>query len=561
MDLTPEQLESARQRLRESWLRRNPEKTAADLPDYLRAAEPREERRSPDYLGQIFGWLKSKFGDQIDEAEFREAHHAAMSSAGGLSAARKRRSKKQLYAEEVRDHAMLHPEPQKGCELCYDSYGGASVLKLPKNDPRVSYTTGTAEQQCYGCRFYGWGTCNLVEGAIEAEDVCDLWLKPVSTYPTTLYAATAGEHGRRLFVEQAHVFADPPDWINVIPKPGTYSHPAYGDIVITPERNERFIQNFDARVYQQDIPIQLDLEHNGTMSGGIGYMTEMRQNEDGSVDARVQWTERGKTLIEADAFKYVSPEWFDVWVDPATDVVYQDLIIGAAICTRPFFKETALRPLVATEGGLATLESLGKPYFQLKELRTSKKEESVEPEEKGTEKPAVEPVAFTEADVRELAELRAAKAAAERAVEEKDALVKRVADLEAEGRQRRFTDVVLGRDPGADGARAFIGEVKDNVASLERLAAVFGEDSDEFKAEVALRRSAAQTLHESGAFKPAGSTETETHESDVEKSVEKRVADLMASESGLTYRDAMNRVFSEDGELFEAYRRATTTSR
>ena len=149
----------------------------------------------------------------------------------------------------------------------------------------------------------------------------------------------------RLFYELS--FADAPEYINVLPVPGTYKHPAYGSIKITKERNANFVANFNDHIYQEKVPI--DAEHQTKLSGAVGWMTELRQNTDGSVDAKVEWTDRGTKAIEEESFKYFSPEWYDTWQDPIGGKSYKDVLIGGALTTRPFFKEKALKPLVASE--------------------------------------------------------------------------------------------------------------------------------------------------------------------------------------------------------------------
>lgn len=142
-------------------------------------------------------------------------------------------------------------------------------------------------------------------------------------------------------------FAETPGTINVLPKPGTYTHPAYGKIKVTKERNQRFVDNFTAKVYQDKVPI--DIEHQPQLSGAVGWITGLTLNEDGSVDGTVDWSERGTQAIDEDRFKYFSPSWFDNWQEPLSGKKYKDVLIGGAITTRPFFKDQSLKPLVASE--------------------------------------------------------------------------------------------------------------------------------------------------------------------------------------------------------------------
>jgi len=54
--------------------------------------------------------------------------------------------------------------------------------KLAKADDATNYRDAgkDVEASCGACRFYGWGSCALVEGAIEAAYVCDLFRPPLA---------------------------------------------------------------------------------------------------------------------------------------------------------------------------------------------------------------------------------------------------------------------------------------------------------------------------------------------------------------------------------------------
>src|SRR3990172_6867137 len=168
---------------------------------------------------------------------------------------------------------------------------------------------------------------------------------------TTFTGLLGGEHPLgRSFVEL--LAAEPPETINVFPEPGTYKHPVWGDIEVTKEGNKQFVENFNAQVYQEHVPI--DAEHETKLSGAVGYIKKLNMNDDGSIEAEVEWTDRGQKLIEEDSYRYISPEWYEQWKDPATGDEFENVLIGAALTTRPFFK--GLRSLVASEGHLYDLE-------------------------------------------------------------------------------------------------------------------------------------------------------------------------------------------------------------
>jgi len=161
----------------------------------------------------------------------------------------------------------------------------------------------------------------------------------------------------KLFLEQK--FAEPPVTIQVLPKPGTYSHPRYGKFKMTPENITAFVDNHNNHVYQEQVPI--DAEHESKLSGAVGYYGEMRLIDQGrgGAEADVSWTDRGKQLLASDQFKYFSPEWFDEWTDPAGGKKVSNVLVGGAITTRPFFKDKVMRPLTASEDKYAAGEWVG----------------------------------------------------------------------------------------------------------------------------------------------------------------------------------------------------------
>lgn len=382
---------------------------------------------------------------------------------------------------------------------------------------------------------------------------------PLRGFGPMLYSTTAKGSAWKLFSELPAQFAEAPEWVNVLPVPGVYSHATYGKILITEERNQRFIDNFESRVYQQDLPITIDIEHDSKMSGAQGYIAEMRLNGNGSVDARIEWTERGRALIEEDRFRYFSPEWWDAWTPPGGQQIYQDVLIGGAICVRPFFKEDVLAPLVASEDQLyAAKPGSSGPYPEMERLGAAIRKEDIV-SEKST--------ALTEAEVQEFRELKAKHDERERAFAEqatkladleaaKAANEARVAALETERRERKFTDVVMGRGGEADGA-VWPGAIKDNVADLVALAEAVGEDSDIFKNHVTRMNETAKTLKASDAFKPIGSSQGSGAGDD--DAINTKAKALMAAEPKLTYAEAVSRVFAEDPAAYEVHRRASVS--
>lgn len=333
----------------------------------------------------------------------------------------------------------------------------------------------------------------------------------------------------RLFNE--YQFAEPPDWIPYLPIPGTFSHPAYGEITITRERNARFVNNFQTGVYQERLP--LDAEHETKLSGAVGWIVDMRLNEDGSADAKVEWTDRGRKLIESDRFRYISPEFYDEWEDPATEEIHQDVAVGGAITTRPFFKEKALRPLIASERGLFV-------HFEQQEIDMADQNDSkrfAELEKQFGE--LKEKLAASEAKAAE------AEAKSKTFAESLDKATKRLAEMEDERRREEYRQM----------CQEWPGDVEEHIKILEAIADAVGEDSEPFQSYLKMNRAMSEQIRTSSLFSELGSSR-QASGSAVER-VDQLIAKKMSDNPKLTYADASAAVFRENPWLYGEYVKAT----
>lgn len=353
--------------------------------------------------------------------------------------------------------------------------------------------------------------------------------------------SSGDEATHRLFIE---IFADVgegdlPDWIPYLPRPGTYRHTRYGAIDITRGRNSRFVANMNDGVYQSRIP--LDAEHETKISGALAWATELRQNEDGSADAKVEWTDRGRTMLSEKRFRFLSPEWFNKWTDPATGEEYTDIAIGGAFTTRPFFKEGSLRALVACEQGLYSPSGA---FF-------SRGEDNMgdNGKDKDGKVKVIEPQSFEELvkDNRNLSEKVTVQDAELVKANEK------IGVLETDSRAKRFTDIVKGHTE-AGGPHQWFGEPEKHVSFMEKVAVSFGEDSDEFKQYVEQQKAVAAQLQTSELLKVHGSDQGDKGGSDFMN----LVAAKMKEKPDLAEPDAIEQVANEKPEAYEKYNEETT---
>lgn len=478
--------------------------------------------RMTTFLNKLRELLKGK----VDAADFDESVRQARAHAGGKARAQGR--KDAAAADGLQASEWDAP-------VTIGNFGP----RLEKADTRVNYREATeVGATCSDCRFYMYGECRLVEGSIERAGTCNLFAERQQVY--------VEGHGR-LFV-QTSAFAEPPEWMPFLPKPGTYTHPTMGEIDLPAERNKRFVDNFKAGIYQEKLPV--DAEHEYKLSGAVGWITDMRVNEDGSVDAAVEWTERGVSLIEADAYKYVSPEWWEEWTQPETGDVFSDVPIGAALTVRPFFKERSLRPLVANEQGLSVWD--GEPSNSASQEETMAEQTQGAP---GATTPAAgtppaattppaaaagttpsvqatEPTQLAELN-RQLSEERAARTAAET----------RIASLERESRVRAFTDEVLGRSD-ANNLR-WAGEPDKHVSMLVKLSELTGgPESEDVKSYVETQRGIAQQMHTAGLFSEVGSAGRSASSTALGE-VQAKAAELRKTKPELSEAGAIDAVISD----------------
>jgi len=357
----------------------------------------------------------------------------------------------------------------------------------------------------------------------------------------------------RLFLEAG--IRSPADWIPYLPQPASFKHPKYGDVIFTTERNAQFVANFNAGVYQDRVP--LDAEHQTKLSGAMGWITSLRQNEDNSVDAHVEWTDRGKTLVSKNGFKYVSPEFYDVWEDPATSISHTNVAIGGSLTTRPFIKSLALRPLVASEDGTLSIpegDSIVVPTEVEIDAVQSVREDNKMAESTKTGE-AVDAKAFAEVQLR-LTELQdalagseekrvEAEAQAQQYRESLDTTNERLAKVEATNQAKRFTELADGHD----GPR-WTGAVSTHVKIMKAL----GEDSEEFTAYVDSQKTAAAAIQTSALFAEVGTDQPGNTKTALEKL--NTMAEVLVSENGqLTFAQAFAEVLDRNPKLYDDYRK------
>lgn len=541
------------------------------------ATEGDDESPTRLFLKSLYRQLQ----EYVPSETWTAAIRTARAHAGGVISQRRRKKKKHMDESDVgiiraEDGAVLDEEEnvwRKG-----EDFDPILDPKLAKDDSRIAYKEATAfGETCNDCLFFLGagpgvaGACRHVEGSISPTFTCSLFTTRLTAFegtdivplcaseldgiePGKCQTRHRGNYG--VFLPFSFTEAGEKTWIPYLPIPGVYRHPRYGEIIITKERNQNFIDNFRAGVYQDGLP--LDAEHDTKVSGAMAWIEDMRMNDDGSVDAFVKWTERGAQALNEDRFRYISPEWFDEWTDPMSGDTYRDVAIGGALTTRPFFKEKALRPLVASEDGLDVLfGGEDKIHFAATAAHSEEEDKrmgndkgkAAPPDEKGLlqkiremigvevkasgDQPPVkaavepkpiepkktEPQKADEPNLKQMAEdLRGAR-------EESKQLREEVNTLRTDAQQKRFTEIVMGK--GEKNPHRWYGESQKNVAMLQKIALKFGESSEEFNEYVERENLHAMQLAESELFKTYGGQGAEAESGTALRQLEEHAKKLM----------------------------------
>lgn len=123
-------------------------------------------------------------------------------------------------------------------------------------------------------------------------------------------------------------------WIHALPV-GSYNHPVFGALNITPERVQRFASNVKNKVRGIDLSINSMHGDNGD-GPAKGWVKDADARQDG-VWLFVEWTKDTIQEIKEKKWRYFSAEFKDSWESPEGKK-FTDVLFGGALTNRPFMK-------------------------------------------------------------------------------------------------------------------------------------------------------------------------------------------------------------------------------
>lgn len=157
-------------------------------------------------------------------------------------------------------------------------------------------------------------------------------------------------------------------WVTVT-RTGTFTDPRYGNFAITRPMLLAMVKNFEARVYAQDIFI--DVAHRPD-DGAAAKVLKLAVEGD-RLRALVEWTDFGMEAVKKRGFTYLSAEYHEDWRDNEKGEQHGPVLLGAGLTVRPVVK--GLDPIRLSESDDVPL--LIHPELQtklLQEIQTMWKE-------------------------------------------------------------------------------------------------------------------------------------------------------------------------------------------
>ncbi len=147
---------------------------------------------------------------------------------------------------------------------------------------------------------------------------------------------------------------------------GKFKHPVYGRFEITSNTLQEFVANFKNKVRKIDLAV--DYKHESE-DIAAGWMRDLTLKDDGrQLWAEIDWTKKGKTVVEDKEFRYVSADFQFSYEDPETEKKFGPTLLGAGLTNRPFVK--GMSPAVGLtenhEGDAMNIEQLQKENTDLK---------------------------------------------------------------------------------------------------------------------------------------------------------------------------------------------------
>lgn len=120
---------------------------------------------------------------------------------------------------------------------------------------------------------------------------------------------------------------------------GKWNTTKYGEVEITKEMLVEMKKHFDDGVRKG---VMIDIDHGQSQYGDAagGWIKEVEVRADGLWATELEWTPLGKEQVQGKMYRFLSPEFDSVHIDPENqDKMYDNVLIATSLVNRPLLKE------------------------------------------------------------------------------------------------------------------------------------------------------------------------------------------------------------------------------
>jgi phage I-like protein len=156
-------------------------------------------------------------------------------------------------------------------------------------------------------------------------------------------------------------------------KVGSFEHPQYGRIDITPDDLEAFKESFDQNVRRIDLAINYD--HTKTVAAG--WIKELSiRNKGNELWATPEWTKSGLEQVKGKEYRYFSAELAWQYQDAETGAMHDRVLLGGALTNYPFIK--GMQVIEASEKDDKTTPKTKEEKMNLTEIKAELAKQNID---------------------------------------------------------------------------------------------------------------------------------------------------------------------------------------
>jgi hypothetical protein len=122
---------------------------------------------------------------------------------------------------------------------------------------------------------------------------------------------------------------------------GDWKHPFYGEEVIDKTRADRFATNFKNNAFGNELHGNYDHGLDAAKGNKASAWVKDVDVTDDGLALYVKFTDTAREEVERGEWRYISPEWYDEFENPATRETHHDVLAGFALTNVPFLRGIA----------------------------------------------------------------------------------------------------------------------------------------------------------------------------------------------------------------------------